>query len=134
MTGVLINIDVDDIEAGAAFYRDALDLKPARRYGDRAIEMLGGPFPLYLLVKRPGSIAFKDGVTRDYRRHWTPVHLDFVVPDIKAALEKACRAGARVENEIRTEIWGHFAVLSDPFGHGFCLIEFIGRGYDEILS
>lgn len=26
------------------------------------------------------------------------------------------------------------ALFVDPFGHGFCLIEFTGRGYDEIAS
>jgi hypothetical protein len=25
-------------------------------------------------------------------------------------------------------------MLADPFGHGICLIEFVGRGYDEIAS
>jgi hypothetical protein len=24
--------------------------------------------------------------------------------------------------------------MADPFGHGFCLIEFRGRGYDEIAA
>jgi hypothetical protein len=24
--------------------------------------------------------------------------------------------------------------MADPFGNGFCLIEFLGRGYDEIAS
>jgi hypothetical protein len=24
--------------------------------------------------------------------------------------------------------------LADPFGHGFCLIEFTGRGYDEVAT
>jgi hypothetical protein len=26
------------------------------------------------------------------------------------------------------------ANLADPFGHGFCLLELRGRGYDEILQ
>jgi predicted enzyme related to lactoylglutathione lyase len=134
MTGLLVNIDVDDIDKAVGFYSDALGLKPARRFGDGAVEMLGSSSPLYLLAKKAGSAAFKDGAPRDYRRHWTPVHLDFVVPDIKAAVGKARAAGARIESEIRTEKWGHIALLSDPFGNGFCLIEFIGRGYDEILS
>jgi lactoylglutathione lyase len=56
------------------------------------------------------------------------------VPDIKVALEKAQEAGAKVESKMRTEKWGHIVFLSDPFGNGFCLIEFIGRGYDEILG
>ena len=25
-------------------------------------------------------------------------------------------------------------VLADPFGHGLCLIQFLGRGYDEIVA
>ena len=25
-------------------------------------------------------------------------------------------------------------MLADPFGHGICLIEFLGRGYDEIAN
>jgi hypothetical protein len=24
--------------------------------------------------------------------------------------------------------------MADPFGHGFCLIQFLGRGYDEIAD
>jgi catechol 2,3-dioxygenase-like lactoylglutathione lyase family enzyme len=24
--------------------------------------------------------------------------------------------------------------VDDPFGHGFCLLQFLGRGYDEIAS
>jgi hypothetical protein len=36
--------------------------------------------------------------------------------------------------KIRTEAWGKIVVLSDPFGHGLCLIEFLGRGYDEVAE
>jgi len=25
-------------------------------------------------------------------------------------------------------------LLADPFGNGFCLIQFTGRGYDEIAK
>ena len=71
---------------------------------------------------------------RDYTRHWTPVHLDFVVPEIQSAVVQARNAGARLEGEVRTHNWGRIAVMADPFGHGFCLIEFLGRGYDEIAS
>jgi hypothetical protein len=24
--------------------------------------------------------------------------------------------------------------LSDPWGHGWCLLQFLGRGYDEIAT
>ncbi len=26
------------------------------------------------------------------------------------------------------------AILADPFGNGFCLLEFRGRGYDELIG
>ena len=65
---------------------------------------------------------------------WTPMHLDFVVPQIDPILARATMAGARLEGEVETHVWGRIAVLADPFGHGFCLIEFLGRGYDEIAS
>jgi uncharacterized glyoxalase superfamily protein PhnB len=62
------------------------------------------------------------------------VHLDFVVQEIEGAVDKARNAGARLEGQIRSNNWGKIAMLADPFGHGLCLIEFVGRGYDEIAS
>jgi predicted enzyme related to lactoylglutathione lyase len=38
-----------------------------------------------------------------------------------------------IEGAIQTREWGRIANMADPFGNGFCLIEFIGRGYDEIV-
>jgi lactoylglutathione lyase len=131
---LLVNIDVDDLDTAIAFYRDALDLKVARRFGNGGVEMVGSAAPIYLLAKKPGSAAFKDGPPRDYRRHWTPVHLDFVVPDIDAALAKARAAGARVEGDVRVDKWGKIVLLADPFGNGFCLLQFLNRGYDELLG
>ena len=68
---------------------------------------------------------------RHYRRHWTPVHLDFVVDDIDAALSRARQAGASVEQPPEQHAYGRLALLADPFGNGFCLLQFTGRGYDE---
>jgi len=88
---------------------------------------------LYLLQKLEGSIGAAESPRR-YDRHWTPVHLDVVVEDLEAALSCAVAAGARTESEVRTEVWGKIVVLADPFGHGLCLIEFRGRGYDEVAE
>ena len=52
------------------------------------------------------------------------MHLDVIVYGIERALE-AVAAGALVEQAIRTETWGKIMILSDPFGHGLCLIEFL---------
>ena len=39
-------IDVEDLEKGIAFYRDALGLTPGRRLGHSWVEMLGAPAPI----------------------------------------------------------------------------------------
>lgn len=130
---LLANIDVDDLERAEAFYVAALGLRVGRRFGGDVVELLGATSPIYLLRKAAGSAAGEAIVqTRDYRRHWTCVHLDFVVPDLTLALRRAQEAGAVLEGEPRTAAWGRIATLADPFGHGFCLLQFLGRGYDEI--
>ena len=131
---VLVNLDVDDLEKAVRFYSAAFDLKPGRRFGAFGVEMLGAPVPLYLLEKAAGTSATVAANARTYERHWTPVHLDFVVPDIDAAVKKALAAGAILEKPAATHSYGKLALLADPFGHGFCFIEFVGRGYDTIAS
>ena len=129
---LLVNIDVDDLEKGTRFYCDGLGLKVGRRF-DGWIELVGSGSPLYLLPKPAGSaISPANDQKRDYARHWTPVHLDFVVPDIGEALRCALAAGATLERDVTNHAYGKLALLADPFGNGFCLIEFRGRGYDEI--
>jgi predicted enzyme related to lactoylglutathione lyase len=129
----LVNLDVDDIEKATCFYGSVFGLKVGRRVAALGVEMLGGPAPIYLLAKATGTPA--SGTTsqcRSYQRHWTPVHLDFVVDEIEPAVERAVSAGARIENPISTHEWGKLALMVDPFGHGFCFVQFLGRGYDEI--
>ncbi|WP_372014290.1 VOC family protein [Pseudoxanthomonas sp. 10H] len=128
---LLINIDVDDLARAEAFYRDAFGLSAGRRFGDGMLEMLGAQAPLYLLRKPAGSEG-APGSARGYHRHWTPLHLDVVVDDLDAALARALAAGARAEGEVREAAWGRIVPLADPFGHGWCLLQFLGRGYDEI--
>ena len=132
---LLANIDVDDLQRATDFYCGALGLTVGRRFGDGGVELLGASSPIYLLQKEAGSSATSAGdAPRDYSRHWTPVHLDFVVPDLDAALLCSMAAGAILECGAQTHQWGRIAVLADPFGHGFCLIQFLGRGYDEIAG
>ena len=128
---LLVNIDVEDLDKGTRFYCEALGLRIGRRF-DGWIELVGGDAPIYLLSKATGTEAFPGGAKRNYARHWTPVHLDFVVPDIGSALARATAAGATLERGVTNHAYGKLALLADPFGNGFCLIEFSGRGYDEI--
>lgn len=131
-----INVDVPDLEAGIAFYRDAFGYTLARRlFGGTVAELAGAPCPLFLIAKEVGTVATPRTTAasrRDYARHWTPVHLDVVVPDVEQAVARAVAAGATVEADVATDVWGKIAVLADPFGHGFCLIELLGRGYGEV--
>jgi len=132
---LLVNIDVDDLERGVDFYVRGLGLKPGRSLGEAAREILGASSPIYLLENRAGTTPYAGSVsTRDYGRHWTPVHLDLVVEDIEAAVVRAVSAGGKLEGEIANRVWGRLARMSDPFGHGICLLQFLGRGYDEIAG
>lgn len=131
----LVNLDVDDLEKAALFYQSALGLNVGRRLGGGAVELLGGPAPIYLLAKGGGApAASTTSAVRSYDRHWTPVHLDFVVKDIDSAVRRAVAAGAKLEVPISTHKWGRLALMADPFGHGFCLVQFLGGGYDEIAQ
>ena len=130
---LLVNLDVDDLEKAVRFYSSALGLNVGRRLGAFGVEMLGSSVPIYLLVKSPETPASKTiSQLRSYQRHWTPVHLDFVVDQIQSAVQRAIEAGARLEQPITTHKWGKLAPMADPFGHGFCFVQFLGRGYDEI--
>ncbi|AMV06807.1 MULTISPECIES: VOC family protein [Xanthomonas] len=135
MSDMLVNIDVSDIETAERFYCAAFALRPARRLGNNAVELIGSSSKLYLLAKDAGTQAFSNAdQLRSYERHWTPVHLDFVVDDLEQAVAQSLAAGATQEQAIRDNSWGRIAVMADPFGHGYCLIEFTAAGYDAVAS
>lgn len=135
MPGLLLNIDVPALDPAIAFYTEALGLSAGRRFGDDAAELLGAPAPIYLLVKPAGlPIGPAGGDTRRYRRHWSPIHPDFVVDDLDVAIARALAAGAVQEGEAHDAPYGRLAMFADPFGHGFCLIAFNDRGYDALLG
>jgi predicted enzyme related to lactoylglutathione lyase len=128
---ILLNIDVPDLAAAERFYVEAFGLRVGRRFGTEFVEILGWPVPLYLLRKPPGSMGAA-GQARSYARHWTPIHADVVVADLDAEAARAVRAGARLESGPHAAAFGRIACLADPFGNGFCLIEFSARGYDAL--
>ncbi|MET0334587.1 MAG: VOC family protein [Rhizobacter sp.] len=132
---MLVNIDVPDLPRAEAFYCAAFGLTSGRRFGDDGVELLGAPVPIYLLQKAAGTQPVPGSAQlRTYERHWCPVHVDIVVPDIDAAVARALAAGAVQEKPVVAANWGKLALFADPFGNGFCLVEFVGRGYDEIAS
>lgn len=135
MPGLLVNIDVPDIERAVAFYTAALGLTVGRRFDDDFVELLGAPVPIYLLRQDAGtSIGPAGGDVRRYDRHWSPLHPDFVVENMEAAMAQASAAGAVQEGETCEAVYGKLAMFADPFGHGFCLIEFNAAGYDALRA
>ena len=129
-----ICIDVDDMALAIAFYTGGLGLRVGRRFKSDFVEILGAGSPIDLLLNAAGTHPFAGTISpRSYQRHWTPVHLDFVVDDIDAAVTRLQQHGAVLEMPVADRAWGRIAGLADPFGHGLDLLQFSGRGYDEIL-
>jgi predicted enzyme related to lactoylglutathione lyase len=133
---IRICIDVDDVERAIAFYTQGLQLRLGRRLGADWAELLGAGSAIDLLCNAAGTAPLGESnpARRSFERHWTPVHLDFVVADVDAAATRLVGLGARLERPVQERRWGRMANLADPWGHGFDLLEFRGRGYDEILS
>ena len=123
------NLDVPELEPAIGFCSAAVGTKLVRLLDDDVAELAFGAAVLFLLRKPARSSATVTDDTRRFERHWTPVHVDFVVDDIDAAVARALAAGATRESE-RIDWRGSKCVtFSDPFGHGFCLIELTGNGY-----
>jgi predicted enzyme related to lactoylglutathione lyase len=131
---LLINIDVPDLERGVEFYRDGLGFALRRWLFDRTVaELTCASVSCFLIEKRAGTHPVPGhDATRRYAPHWTPLHLDVVVPDVDLALTRAIAAGARVERPATDAAFGRIATLRDPFGHGFCLIALADGGYDNV--
>jgi len=121
MPRVSICIDVPDLKAATTFYCDALGCSIDKEQASHNTLLVGGT-TLHLSLKEGGTDATGTGsCTRTYERHWTPVHLDFDVDDVDAAVVEVKRLGGTVEGLKRGE-WGAAAFCADPFGNGFCLL------------
>ncbi len=108
-------IDVDDIEKAVQFYGQGLGLTVVKHEADWAQVTLDDH--TFWIMKTP---AGKQGeISRDYRRHWTPIHLDFAVDNIEDAIKRAVNAGGKMEGRPKTSL----ANLSDPAGNGVDLVQ-----------
>ena len=89
--------------------------------------------PIFLLGSRP-PVADLGGkkVPRSFERHWTPVHLDFIVEDLDRTVARALELGASLDRDVQNREYGRIANMADPFGNGFDLIEFAFGGYDGL--
>ena len=123
MIRLALSIDVPDVVAGERFFADGLGFETLRQEPSSLV-MRAGSIEVWLLPREEGSTAVRhQRLSRSYRRHWTPIHLDIIVDDLESALARAISAGATQEGEIVTGEEGTIAFCADPFGNGFCLIQ-----------
>jgi len=113
-----ICIDVDDVDHAVEFYGRGLGLTVVEHHPDWAQVKLGAQ--VFWIMKVPAGA--QGLISRDYRRHWTPVHLDFAVQNIDEAVKRAVDAGGKLEGEIQRSAKGAMANLSDPSGNGVDLV------------
>ena len=121
---VSISIDVPNLADAIRFYTSAFGFTTSSAPMPGVVVLSAGNTKVSLLEKRAGTKASTHtDETRHYERHWTPVHLDIHVADLKAALARALVAGAKKEQVFENDEHGSAAICSDPLGHGFCLIQ-----------
>jgi len=122
MTHVSISIDVPDLDQAVDFYCRALACTKLRDQGNMSV-ISNGSVEIFLLKRASGSKPLQNSENeRAYDRHWTPVHLDFVVDDVDSAVKLITKFGGSVEGTESGD-WGSIAYCADPFGHGFCVIK-----------
>jgi predicted enzyme related to lactoylglutathione lyase len=126
-------IEVADLARGIDFYCAGIGLRLRRRLSRTRVELEGANLPIFLLADRP-AIADLGTTTapRSYERHWTLVHLDFIVANLDEAVARLTALGASLDRDIKQREYGRIANMADPFGNGFDLIEFSGAGYDAV--
>ncbi len=115
-----ICIDVDDVDRAVEFYGRGLGLEIPQQEKEWAKATLGDQV-FWIMMIDPGRSG---AITRDYKRHWTPIHLDFHVDDIDTVVSRALAAGGKLDREIqRNPDGGAMANLSDPSGNGIDLVR-----------
>lgn len=124
MISASISVDVPNLGEGVRFYVSAFGFSKIAEPVPGVAVLRVGECEITVLEKAAGTVpSIRTQETRHYERHWTPVHLDFHVDNLKSALAKALAAGAKQEQLFENPEHGSIAMCSDPFGHGFCLIE-----------
>ena len=113
-----ICIDVDDVDRAVEFYGRGLGLTVVEAHPDWAHVKSGAQ--TFWIMKAAAGVQGQ--ISRDYRRPWTPVHLDFAVEDIDEAIKRAVGAGGKLEGEIQRGAKGELANLVDPSGNGVDLV------------
>ena len=123
MIKISVSIDVSNLKQAETFYIDALGCKKLRDQGSDMTVLSTENCDIYLQEKETGSKPLSSNeVIRDYKRHWTPVHLDFLTESVDEVVEKILQLDGLHEGGDSGD-WGSIAYCADPFGNGFCVIN-----------
>ena len=114
INGVLIDCKVDDIEAAARFWAEALG-RPINP------DHPGTRGNYVMLEDRPGEVS----VQIQRVEHESRVHLDIETDDIPAEVARLEKLGAKVHE--RLERW---VVMEAPSGQRFCVVRVQRAGFD----
>jgi predicted enzyme related to lactoylglutathione lyase len=118
---VSVSIDVANMRQALDFYTQALGCELKKEYSDGWQVVAIAGVAIHLQQKDAGSVAAGKHL-RDYKRHWTPVHLDYTVEDIRQTCLAIEEHGGSVESQSFSE-QADIANCADPFGNGFCVIR-----------
>ena len=120
---ISVSIDVSNLKQAETFYTEALGCKKVRDQGSDMVVLATENCDIYLQEKEAGSKPLTSSETiRDYKRHWTPVHLDFLTKNIDEVVKNILRLGGLHEGGDSGD-WGSIAYCAYPFGNGFCVIN-----------
>ena len=123
MIKISVSIDVSDLKLAESFYTGALGCKKIRDQGPDMIVLATENCDIYLQEKEAGTKPLVSSeAVRDYKRHWTPVHLDFLTENIDEVVKNILQLGGLHEGGESGD-WGSIAYCADPFGNGFCVIN-----------
>ena len=120
---ISVSIDVSNLKQAETFYVEALGCKKVRDQGSDMVVIAVENSDIYLQQKEPGTKPLKaSDVVRNYERHWTPIHLDFLCTNVDTVVSKILELGGAHEGGESGD-WGSIAYCADPFGNGFCVIN-----------
>jgi len=123
MAKITVCIDCSDMDSAIQFYTKALGCELINE-GEEYSELVSDGLTIYLGKNAAGTNPLMSGeAVRSYERHWTPVHLDFIVTNIEECIPLIEQYGGVKEGDKNGE-WGSIAFCADPFGNGFCVMQY----------
>jgi hypothetical protein len=115
INGILIDCNVDDIQAAARFWAEALGRPVDSNHS-------GTRGNYVMLENRPGQIS----VQIQRVDHESRVHIDIETDDIPAEVARLEKLGATVDR--RLERW---VVMRAPSGQRFCIVRVQRDGFEK---